>query len=462
MRPGAVLRFVGLFLTLVGLLGHFYWAISGGLVREGHWVGMDFHVYYQAALVLRRGEDIYHAGISPLYVYPPTLAVLVVPLSFLQADHATILWKLSQYACLMLAGVLLVNLLPPRARPLVGGLLMLGWLTSPFRDEVHFGESNSLVLALVVGSVWLIARTQSEQPARIRLSLALAGFLLALAVSIKVLPVLLVALLWWRGPRVVAAAATGGFALLQLLTLAVVPATAYYWLVEFPGLFGQAFPFPDNQSLNAVIARALLPTDPTQPPTQLADGAAVRPVLTWAANLTVLAAAAWVLWSSRRVTTAHDYAGRNIGLLLQVGLVLLTTHLVSGSTWVHHLVALSVPITGLVGAWWLAWSDWSTHRCLPTSDTPAHAAGDGHPEGRLKGSEAGTVGLALLLGGAYGLLLWRPSEWWAVAGQLAYGNALLALIASSMATWVVIALWLAVAFTLRRMGRVGSTPNNGG
>ena len=377
VRPGAVLRFVGLFLTLVGLLGHFYWAISGGLVREGHWVGMDFHVYYQAALVLRRGEDIYHAGISPLYVYPPTLAVLVVPLSFLQADHATILWKLSQYACLMLAGVLLVNLLPPRARPLVGGLLMLGWLTSPFRDEVHFGESNSLVLALVVGSVWLIARTQSEQPARIRLSLALAGFLLALAVSIKVLPVLLVALLWWRGPRVVAAAA-------------------------------------------------------------------------------------WVLWSSRRVTTAHDYAGRNIGLLLQVGLVLLTTHLVSGSTWVHHLVALSVPITGLVGAWWLAWSDWSTHRCLPTSDTPAHAAGDGHPEGRLKGSEAGTVGLALLLGGAYGLLLWRPSEWWAVAGQLAYGNALLALIASSMATWVVIALWLAVAFTLRRMGRVGSTPNNGG
>src|SRR6478609_2200798 len=101
----STIRITALALGLVGIVGYVLWLASGVLVRDGNWVAVDFHVYYQAARVLAQGEDIYSAGISPPYVYPPLLAILVLPLSLLPADAATIIWKLSQHVCLLIAGV---------------------------------------------------------------------------------------------------------------------------------------------------------------------------------------------------------------------------------------------------------------------------------------------------------------------------------------------------------------------
>ena len=145
-------------LGALGLGGYLFWLLNGALVKEGNWIGVDFHVYYQIAQVLRRGSDIYSAGISPPYVYPPLLAALVIPLASLPVDAATIIWKLSQHIFLLVAGGLLVNLTPLRIRPLAGGVLLLGLLTVPVQDEIQVGESNSLVLVLIVGAVWLVAR----------------------------------------------------------------------------------------------------------------------------------------------------------------------------------------------------------------------------------------------------------------------------------------------------------------
>src|SRR6478609_9939920 len=89
----------GALMGAFGIGGYIFWALSGGLVHEGNWIGVDFHVYYQVAQVLRRGQDIYAAGISPPYVYPPLLAMLVTPISLLPVDAATILWKLLQHVC---------------------------------------------------------------------------------------------------------------------------------------------------------------------------------------------------------------------------------------------------------------------------------------------------------------------------------------------------------------------------
>ncbi|HYO48296.1 MAG TPA: glycosyltransferase 87 family protein, partial [Chloroflexia bacterium] len=379
-----LMRLAGWIMAAVGVGGYLFWALDDGLVREGNWVGVDFRVYYQTAQALTRGENIYQAGVSPPYVYPPLLAILVTPLTALSPTAAIILWKLLQHFCLLISGWLLVGLVPARSRPLAAGLLLLGWLTHPLQEEIQVGESNSLVLLLVAGALWLIVRrdqgpgtrgegsevegqnedrgTEIEGARQAELELrpftprstsllpgpwSLApGILLALAVSIKVLPALLVGYLWWRGPRAVAAVATVGFLGVQLVSLLVTPSTAHYWLVEFPGLFGQAFTFPDNQSINAFLARALLPTDPNLPPMQVASGEALRPILTWLANLLVLLAAIWVLWVARSPTAYPAGHGRNVRLLLEVGLVLLTTHLVSGSTWPHHLIQFSVPLLG--------------------------------------------------------------------------------------------------------------------
>ena len=260
--------------------------------------GVDFRVYYLAAQALRQGDNIYQADIAPPYVYPPLLAVLVLPLSALSITAATIAWKVLQHLCLLVAGGLLLSLLPRGVRPLAAGLLLLGGLLVPLHDEIQVGESNSLVLALVVGAVWLIARQAAGRAGEG--AFIGAGVLLALAASIKVLPLLLIGYFWVRGPRPVAAVATGSFLALQLFTFLITPATADYWLVQFPALFGQAFPFLDNQSLNAAIARALLPTDPGLPPLQLAGTAALRPALTWLANLAVLVGAVLVLATRER------------------------------------------------------------------------------------------------------------------------------------------------------------------
>jgi hypothetical protein len=441
-------RLAGLALAVVGVGGYLIWWAGAGLVREGNWVGLDFHVYYAAAQVLRRGGDIYASGLSPQYVYPPFLAALVVPLTGLPTPNAaTIAWKLLQHACLLASGGLLVHLLPGRARWVGAGVLLLGLLTVPVHDEVYLGESNSLVLVLVVGAVWLMARDQGsgagsqgagDGARRARWSLTPAavgaGVLLALAVSIKVLPVLLVAYLWWRGPRGVAAVATGGVVLIQAGLLLLTPTTADYWLIHLPALFGEAFPYPDNQSLNAAIARALLPgTDPTLPSLQLAGGATLRPVLTLLANGLTVAATVGALATLRRPATLPPGPNRTAHLLLETGLILLTIHLVSGSTWLHHLIDLAVVMVG-VGSWGLG-------------------VGKGRPERRLLPAASAVIGAGL------GVLLWRPAEWVLAINQLAPNVALLAWFAGNAALWVVSAFWLLAARLLWVSSRTLPAPS---
>ena len=440
-RADAGIWLAGLVLGALGLGGYLFWALHGGLVRDGNWVGVDFHVYYLAARVLRGGGDIYHAGIAPPYVYPPLLAALVVPLAGLPVAAATIAWKALQQGCLLLAGGLLVSLLPGRVRPLAAGLLLLGLLTVPLHDEIQVGESNSLVLALEAGALWLIARKPTGDwfaPAA-----AAAGGLLALAAGIKVLPVLLIAYFWWRGPRPVAAWATGGFLAIQEALVILTPTTLDYWLRQFPALFGQAFPYLDNQSLNAAIARALLPPDPGTIPLQLASGEAWRPVLTWVANMLVLVGAAGALYRAGRAGGGTGRAAGAIPLLLEAGLVLLTTHLVSGSTWLHHLVDLAVPLVAVLGVWWAA-------------RTAAPTAGRGAAPARWRRLDGALIGGLL---GAFILLAVRPADWVALVGGLLPGHPFPAWVAANSALGVVLGGWVGMAGLLARpAGRALAPP----
>ena len=429
-------------LGALGLGGYLFWLLNGALVKEGNWIGVDFHVYYQIAQVLRRGSDIYSAGISPPYVYPPLLAALVIPLASLPVDAATIIWKLSQHIFLLVAGGLLVNLTPLRIRPLAGGVLLLGLLTVPVQDEIQVGESNSLVLVLIVGAVWLVARNVPTGgaggpgmagwlPRREAFTGAAigAGLLLALAAGIKVLPLVLIAYFWLRGPRAVPAVATGGFILLQLILLLLTPSTVDYWTVQFPGLFGQAFPFLDNQSINATVARAVLPgTDPATPQMNILSAPELRGAITWLLNLLVLAGVVAVLWVGRARRVEQNSQGRTAWLLLEVGLVLLTIHLVSGSTWLHHLIDLGVPLLGLLSVWWLR------YEASPNTATVI-------PPGRSLAS-------GLAVGVVPAALLHRPGDWLTAVNTSMPGAVPLALFASSLGTILVAGLWVVVAVAL--------------
>ncbi len=110
-------------------------------------------------------------------------------------------------------------------------------------------------------------------------------------------------------------------------------------------------------------------------------------------------------------------------MLLEVGLVLLTIHLVSGSTWLHHLVDLPVPMLALFGA------------CIPGK--VCHA-----------GVRGWTVVPALGVFVPALLLLQRPQEWSALAARLSPGNTLLIYLASNMGVWILLGLWALVAAAL--------------
>jgi hypothetical protein len=453
-RPkGTRIRILSLVLGCMGVGGYLLWLGSGVLVKDGNWVGVDFHVYYAVAHVLSRGGDPYSAGISPPYIYPPFLGILVLPLATLPVNTATIIWKVLQHLCLIAAGALLVSLVPRGMRPLAVGALLFSWLLVPLQDEILLGESNSLVLLLLVGAIWLTARAvereagTNEQGAVGNMPrgqgdtlMAAAGMLLAMAASIKVLPLLVIAYFWWRGPKRVAIAATIGFVALQLASLAAAASTIRYWFVELPSLFGQTFPFLDNQSLNAAISRTFLPTDPTLPNMQLLSGDLLRSLLTWLANLLALTLAFLVIRSSPPPDmTARDKEAYRVRFLLEISLVLLTIHLVSGSTWMHHLVDLCVPVCGLLGAW-----ETLRMRNVGRRGLAENASTGDHQPGRKIYSAFRIPHSAFLLV-AFVLLIHRPSDWLSFFDGLAKGSPLLAWAISNSGLWAIVFIWVAVA-----------------
>lgn len=142
----------------------------------------DFTVYQAAAEALRTGADPYEAR-SPrgyLYVYPPLLAVALMPVARWDPP-----WAVALFA-LVSAGALTLSLRALARLPGVGGrALLLGTLVAaPFlHQSFERGQITVLLLALQVGGTVLLAR---------RRELA-AGTLLGLGGALRLTPLLLAA-----------------------------------------------------------------------------------------------------------------------------------------------------------------------------------------------------------------------------------------------------------------------------
>jgi hypothetical protein len=402
----------GLNVTILGmgalaLLSYILWLPRGlGLPGDfgSYGVGLDFIGYYSAAEVLSQGGDIYTL-FSP-YSHPPLLAWIAQPLILLDDRAAMIAWRIGQHVALLAIGALLVAMTSARIRPLVTGMLLLMLLTTAVRDEVRLGQINSYILLLVVLGLFLISRG-SAQPG------AVGGAAWGLAASIKVLPVGLAAYLWIRGLRErgtpAAWGAVGAIVGLLVLQLAVTPLTARYWLEVFPSVFELEHTNLDNQSISATVSRLLVPG------VNLADsyplvptfGLEIRLFVVWTLNLVVLTTAAWMLFRSARLPQT------TLVLMLEVSLVLLTIHLVSGSTWLAHLVDLSVVFTTLLAIWWLA-----------------------PPGGRQ------SLLTPLVIVGAISLLAIHPEDWVRLVEWMGTGSPVLEWLSSCVPFFVIVGLWV--------------------
>ncbi len=233
----------GAVLTLVAIVGVF---------RHGG----DLEVYWRAARRFLAGAPLYPAADGlRTFRYAPGAAILFGPLAPLPLWLARALW----YGVMVVVSVAVIRALASRRAPVsYGGVVVLVaalGVARPFLDEFHYAQANVAVLGLMVGA--FVAEDRGRG--------ALAGLLVALAIGLKLAPLLFVAD-WalrrrWRS----LAGCAVGLGLLALAPLVTYgPAGTLRNHAAWFGSLATAAPgllvHGGNQSVFAMAARLGLPT----------------------------------------------------------------------------------------------------------------------------------------------------------------------------------------------------------
>lgn len=213
MATNVKFRIVAVFAAFTILLGVYsakFWPPSE--------TGMDFSVYYTAACLVRSNMSMHiydvvdrntnpqmryadpktvwaqtaHAhGISriPIYLYPPTLADLIVPLTALSPSAALIVWHALDVLMIVGLSVALTQMLDVKfwgSTVLVAAAVLL---FRPVLNTLHFGQVSILLAFLLTIGLSLYVRGHKN----------IAALLFALAIAIKLEPiVVIIPLIAWR------------------------------------------------------------------------------------------------------------------------------------------------------------------------------------------------------------------------------------------------------------------------
>jgi len=178
-----------------------------------------FDAYDQAAEALVNEKPVYRGVSGWIYLYPPLLAQLLIPLSQLTDDPTTEnIWFAINVALLISS----IALLARYVRPVYAKWLWLAPIFFiPIWQALYLGQITIIMLALLVG-VWIAVKR--DHPIT-------AGVLLALAVWIKVFPILLVVyFLWKRDWAVIISTFVAGMLLLafQVVVVGITPMVEFF------------------------------------------------------------------------------------------------------------------------------------------------------------------------------------------------------------------------------------------
>ncbi len=250
-----------LILTLIILVGEWaYVVVSATKLTPPHVT--DFAVYYAAASLLRHDPHGALYSVTTLqsavatyggcpqsvlfngYVYPPLLAILLEPFTYLTCAQALVVWTLVNALLWALSALILVDMLrtrwpTPEARLGLWALVIGGsvafWQNYP---GLYLGQTHLLLLFCLALGIWL---EQNNRP-------WLAGAVIVFAALIRPLPaLLLVYYLVQKRWAVIGGALAAGLALLVVMLLGVgwetlvrsVPATLFATVAQaHPGKDG--------------------------------------------------------------------------------------------------------------------------------------------------------------------------------------------------------------------------------
>lgn len=263
------------------------------LLQRGFLPGYDALAYLAGAHAVARGAspigmtERFGSLLSPIYIYPPPLAVFLVPLAALSFPVNLLLWD-----GLVLGSTILLAVLLARDLGVLRGALavLLCW---PVWESLHLGQVNALVACLV-------ALAMQDRRAR--------GAWLALGALVKLTPGLGLIVLATRGAwRQVMLGAAVGFAVFGA-TLSIVGVRAWIDGVTF-------------------AARMPLDVPWVRSPVGLIELRA-GPLVAVALALTIVAVTAW--------------AGRGVDPERALAAAILATLLAARATWPMHMV-LALP-----------------------------------------------------------------------------------------------------------------------
>jgi hypothetical protein len=246
---------------VIVLAGLFYLAI-----RQVRDASMDFLSYYVGASAIQQGKPLYtletHDSVSASigirqvgrYLYPPTLALLIQPFLLVSPYVASLFWFFVNVGLLLIGvGSLLrqSNLQDHRLR---AALLLLPVLFTPVLMTVYLGQINILIFMLVA-LVWLAFVDGRRYT---------SGAVLALAVWIKLWPIILIAYFVWKREWKVVAGALVGLLLIGALTFALAGdgQTVGFFTDKLPEIAQGTEPGIDhlNQSIPGVFAKVFAPS----------------------------------------------------------------------------------------------------------------------------------------------------------------------------------------------------------
>ncbi|PPK69789.1 glycosyltransferase 87 family protein [Actinokineospora auranticolor] len=243
-----------LFFPVVGLIA--------GVVgwRLGWHLGVDNAVYRSGAVALLHGEPLYdHMALSAEpswarlpFTYPPTAALLFVPLALVPTQIAwALLGAVSMLLMTWVIKVCVENLpnrpewLTPVKTATVLGIVLLG--LEPVWRTVFLGQINLVLMAMVVLDVLVVGARGSR----------FGGVLIGVAAAVKLTPLIFVGHLLVTGRRADAARAFATFLLLQgLMYVLIRHDVTQFWgaAVQDPQRIGPIY-WAGNQSLNGLVLR---------------------------------------------------------------------------------------------------------------------------------------------------------------------------------------------------------------
>jgi hypothetical protein len=195
--------------SLIALL----WALFIGFAyftsQYGNFGISDFRVYYETASRFLFGQNPYNGISGMVYLYPPLLSQLLMPLAATFSLHtAWIIWFAVNNLLIFGVLVLLGRHTPPGQLRRLWIFPLLFWALF---EALYIGQVSILMLALIAAA-WVALKEDKPE---------LAGALLALAAWVKVYPALIIVyLIYKRNWRFTRGVVVAGIALL-LLQIAV-------------------------------------------------------------------------------------------------------------------------------------------------------------------------------------------------------------------------------------------------